>query len=89
MLLSSRPRVIFSVISSGTHRAESRNLYPVAFLSEITYLYRLELTNDSMKKTYTTPEAELLRSIPLELICTSPEDGGLEDVGYEDWVIIE
>ena len=61
----------------------------VAFLSEIAYLYGSILINDSMKNTYTTPEAELLRSFPLELICTSPEDGGLEDVGYEDWVIEE
>ena len=47
----------------------------------------MKLTNNSMKHTYTIPEAELLRSLPTELICTSPEDGGLEDVGYEDWVI--
>ena len=40
-----------------------------------------------MKKTYTSPEAELLILIPPQLICISPEDGGIEDVSYEDWVV--
>ena len=25
----------------------------------------------------------------VDLLCASPEDGGLEDVGYEDWVITD
>ena len=35
---------------------------------------------------YLSPECELDGAIFIELICTSPTEGGLEDIGYEDWI---
>ncbi len=37
---------------------------------------------------YIQPECDLELDFCLyELLCESPEAGGLEDVGYDDWVI--
>lgn len=36
---------------------------------------------------YSSPDCELSDALGEELLCTSPEAGGNEDVGYDDWVI--
>ena len=42
-----------------------------------------------MKKEflYTEPQSEELSVLGLEMMCTSPEEGGLEGVEDEDWVV--
>ena len=40
-----------------------------------------------IERLYLRPECEYEVTSPVELICTSPESGGLEDVGYDEWVI--
>ena len=39
------------------------------------------------RKYYFSPECEFEDAIPGGILCESPETGGLEDVGYDDWVI--
>ena len=41
---------------------------------------------DSPKYTYNPPDSEYCPISLMELVCTSPEAGGLEDLEYEDWV---
>lgn len=36
-------------------------------------------------KDYVVPEVEVLELTPKQLLCTSPEDGGHEGIGFEDW----
>ena len=38
-----------------------------------------------IKNPYTRPECEFEDTAPLSVVCASPEDGGTEDVGYDDW----
>ena len=40
-----------------------------------------------LKKAYCAPQAETVPLMLTELLCTSPEDGGIEDVEFEEWVI--
>ena len=49
---------------------------------------RLILTIIMTKTTisYAPPRCEYDESALMDLLCTSPEDGGLEDIGYEDWI---
>ncbi len=44
-------------------------------------------SNMRIEKHYMRPECEFEVTSPEGLICASPETGGLEDVGYDDWVI--
>ena len=36
---------------------------------------------------YLSPQLDWNALSPLELLCTSPETGEIEDVEYEDWVV--
>ena len=38
------------------------------------------------KLLYDPPQCAVETMRAAELLCTSPEAGGLEEVGYEDWV---
>ena len=38
-----------------------------------------------MKITYSAPECEYIASLWADLLCTSPDNGGVEGIGYEDW----
>jgi len=37
------------------------------------------------KQNYEKPELSELDISPWTVICTSPEPGGNEDIGFEDW----
>ncbi len=39
------------------------------------------------KVLYMSPDCEFEETLQEYVICTSPEAGGSEDVGYEDWTI--
>ena len=34
---------------------------------------------------YIPPESEVPYFVFFDIFCASPENGGLEDIGYEDW----
>lgn len=36
---------------------------------------------------YNAPDIEAIIPVTSSFFCTSPEDGGIESVGYEDWVV--
>lgn len=36
--------------------------------------------------SYSSPDIEMISIYHETLICTSPDAGGLEDIGYEDWI---
>ena len=38
-------------------------------------------------RLYQSPHIEELDISLSAIICTSPEEGGSEDVGYEDWIL--
>ena len=38
-------------------------------------------------KPYLSPKCEFEETLQEDIICTSPEEGGLEGVNDEDWVI--
>lgn len=40
-----------------------------------------------IERLYLPPECEAEIMTPVELICTSPTEGGLEGTSDEDWVI--
>ena len=39
------------------------------------------------KELYVSPEMETSEMVMLSFLCTSPQDGHNEDVGFEDWGI--
>ena len=40
-----------------------------------------------MKQNYVIPLCEVILPLWETVLCESPELGGSEDIGYEDWVI--
>lgn len=40
-----------------------------------------------LKPVYLRPQCEWCLAPIAEVVCTSPDGGGLEDIGYEDWVV--
>lgn len=40
-------------------------------------------------QSYIAPDCEYEDATPWFMLCNSPELGGNEDVGYDDWVISE
>ena len=38
-------------------------------------------------ENYLPPECEYEVTSPVDLLCTSPTEGGLEDITEEDWVV--
>ena len=38
------------------------------------------------ERRYEPPQCAVEAVQATELLCTSPKEGGIEDVGYEDWV---
>lgn len=36
--------------------------------------------------TYASPATETVRVAPVQLICQSPEEGGIEDIDIEEWI---
>ena len=62
--------------------------YNTEWKSDQKVVYLLDLhVQMAMKhsKDYVVPEVEVLELTPKQVLCTSPEDGGHEGIGFEDW----
>ena len=72
--------------SGQQHRDSNRG---AAFLIDYSYLCECNQTLCHMinRKTYLVPESEFEEVFVIEVICTSPINGGSEGTGEEEWVI--
>ena len=64
-------------------------LAPLDRLCQRWYTARKQVKTRYMKQeeVYASPQCAAEAVQAAELLCTSPKEGGLEEVTYEDWVI--